>query len=67
MKKQDVQDKIQDINFGESQQKTEVELKTEEFIKKLNELQQEYKRTLYAVNTLNDKGEIGPIIKILIQ
>lgn len=59
--------KKSDFKKGDESQKVEAELKTKEFIDKLNELQKEYGRTLYAVNTVNDKGEIGPIIKILIN
>jgi hypothetical protein len=47
--------------------KSEEQRLTEKFIFELNQLQELYNRTLYAVNVVNEKGEIGPIIKIMIK
>lgn len=61
MKKEELQ-KQEEVK---KEEKTDEQRDTEKFIFELNQLQEKYKRSLYAVNVVNDKGEIGPVVKIL--
>ena len=47
-------------------EKTESDIKVEEFVKKLTDLEKEYREfcVLYAVNVISTDGEINQIIKL---